>query len=162
MENKEEFIKYLLDKISEVDLKPNERMKSAVHWICQSHSKRIVQMVLEKGIDVNRFDEKGQPGPYYLIDTTPDNEAIEILDLLVKYGYDLNGVCQYGCGLTILGQYLCSIKSCLPVIEWLLAHGADPFTPFTGTDKKAKNAYEMAQKSSKRQIRALFEKYVKH
>lgn len=88
-------------------------------------------MILDRSIDVNRFDEKGRPGTYFLVDSVkvPYSSIIEILDLLVQHGYQLNSFCNKPPGQTILAYFLQSIEinqGVMDIIKWLLQHGADP------------------------------------
>ena len=115
-------------------------------------------MILEKGIDVNRFDEKGRPGTYFLVDSVkvPPKSIIEILDLLVQYGYDLNLFSTNPPGMTILAYFLQSIEiddGVMSIIEWLLQNGADPKIVF----KNGKRPIDMTRKPK---LKKLLEKYI--
>jgi ankyrin repeat protein len=119
----EEIVELLLEKSTEIE---QQKGRSCVHWLCQSKSPRIAKMMLEKGISVSRVDSEnnGFVGPHFLIDSAPDKDAIEILQLLVNHGWDVNqpsGPNQS----TLLGAYLESIRKPVAVIRWLIEHGAN-------------------------------------
>lgn len=118
-----------------------------------SHSKAIAEMILRRGIDVNRFDDKGYPGPFYLVDSVPTKVAIEILDLLVENGYKINSFSMNPPGMTILGYFLQGIQRDPVVIEWLLQHGADPTI-------KCANGKRPIDLTKKRDIINLLNKYI--
>ncbi|OHT10034.1 hypothetical protein TRFO_20837 [Tritrichomonas foetus] len=156
----EELVKYLLNYVTQIDRSPDIKCKSAIHWICQSHSLNIVREVLKHNIDVNRFDDKGQPGPFYLLDRTSEEVTIDILELLVQYGYDINNVYRYHQQQkSLLCHFLSGIKPVYRIIEWLLQHGADPSIPFYTNNHKKLNAYDIAKK--KPLMKSLLDKYVK-
>jgi hypothetical protein len=73
-------------------------------------------------------DQDGHVGPYYLVDAATDENAITILELLVKHGWDVNqedGLKKS----TLLGRYVESINKPKKVIRWLIAKGADLNAP---------------------------------
>ena len=158
----EKLIRFLLSKISEVDIPENEIGVSAVHWLCNSHSPAVAQMFLERGINPNRYDNEGRPGPFYLVDSCSNNQdAIAILDLLVKYGYDLNE--HPANGIPILAHYLnsISIRNCVDIVEWLVSHGANPHLKFI-YQKNTTSCYELAKKKKSEpfhEILEIFNKY---
>jgi hypothetical protein len=121
----EEIVELLLEK--SIEIEPVKGC-SCVHWLCQSKSPRIAKLMLMKDIDVSRVDHDGFVGPHYLVDSAPDQEAIEILQLLVEYMWDVNQ--PYGPHQsTLLGEYLESILRPMAVIRWLIEHGADLQAP---------------------------------
>jgi ankyrin repeat protein len=82
-------IKLLCEKATKLDLEPNENEKAAIHWACGSKSPEIVEVVVSKGIDVNRLDSKGKTGLYYLLDACREENVIRILEILVRNGLNL-------------------------------------------------------------------------
>jgi ankyrin repeat protein len=117
----EEIVELLLDKSIEIE---SPKGCSCVHWLCQSRSPRIAKMMLEKGVIVSRIDQDGFIGPHYLIDSAADQDAIEILQLLMESQWDINQ--PYGPNhSTLLGEYLESIRKPVTVIKWLIEHGAN-------------------------------------
>lgn len=124
---KRSVVKYLCDHMTEIDIDPSLQRRAAVHWICLSGDVQIVKMVLAKYIDVNRIDQNGNPGPFYLLDICDEDTTLEILKLLYNAGLDLNirGKSVDGKKTnTILGHFVSSIQRQTKVIEWLLKNGA--------------------------------------
>ena len=103
--NQENIVKLLCNHIDIVDIDPNLKQKAAVHWICESKNPEIVRMVLAKGIDVNRRDQSGHSGPFYLCDAPNEDCTIDILEQLLHAGLDVNGE-----GVPILYEFVESLK----------------------------------------------------
>ena len=108
--------------MSNIELPPNLQCKSAVHWICISCKPEIARIILAKGIDVNRLDHDGHMGPFYMLDVGDEDEVIEVFELLLQAGLDINKKTKTTS--SILGEFVTSITKPLKIIEWLLAHGA--------------------------------------
>lgn len=153
-------VKYLCEHMSKVDIDPTIRAKAAVHWICQSNDPEIVKIVLKKGIDVNRLDENGHTGAYYLQDHADQQTTIIIIELLYEHGFDLNiqGKSVTGKEVnTILGDYVSSIHRPEKVIRWLLQHGADPEAKLVAHNKRI---IDVVQTSRNRKLLEVFKKWV--
>lgn len=153
-------VKYLCERMTNVDIDPAIRAKAAVHWICQSKDPEVVKMVLNKGIDVNRLDEDGHTGVYYLLDLTDEQTIINILELLYEHGLDLNiqGKSITGADVnTILGDYVSSIHRPEKVISWLLQHGANPEAKLVTQNKRI---IDIVQTSRNRKLLEIFRKWV--
>ncbi|KAH0795368.1 ankyrin repeat-containing protein [Histomonas meleagridis] len=118
-------VEALCEKLDEVDIPVEMRYPSAVHWICSSKSSQIAEIVLKKGIDVNRLDGYGRQGPFYLLDTGDEAEALLILDLLLDNGYEIDLKSSGEVQTTMLGEFVCAIQKEMRVIEWFLLHGAN-------------------------------------
>ena len=114
------------------DIPSNIAAPSAVHWICQAHDPKLAEIVLSKGINVNRLDDLNCTGPSKMLDLGDEDEIIQMLELLLKHGFDINKHAQGK--NTILGDFLLAIKKRYKIIEWLLLHGADTSCPI-GTNK---------------------------
>jgi ankyrin repeat protein len=126
----EKIVEMLLAKCAQIDPISETSCEGGVHWLCHSHSPKIAKMMLEKGIDVSRVDGKGHVGPRFLVDTAGEDEAIEILQMLVSYGWDIDqpdvidGEREQRTS-TLLGAYVDGITKPVKVIRWLIEHGAD-------------------------------------
>lgn len=144
----------ICDKLENVDIPEDMHEQAAVHWICSSKSSLIAKVVLDKGIDVNRFDKNGRQGPFYMLDVVPEDETIKILDLLLDQGYKIDLCSQNKKSTTMLGEYVCSINRPMKVIEWFLSHGAD-------IHAKAYNRtiIEQVKYSMNNELNALFKRY---
>ena len=116
-------VRIIANALVNVDIPENIKAASAVHWICRSHDIRIAEIILSKGINVNRLDNKGRPGPSCMPYMGDENENIMILNLLKSAGFDVN-LHEEGKN-TILGEFITSIKFPYKLIEWCLANGAD-------------------------------------
>ena len=132
-----EVVRELCERLVNVDLPEEMHERAAVHWICQSHHPEIARIILAKGINVNRLDGDGHAGPYYMLDVGEEHEILEIFDLLLKHGLNLNISAPTAKPTnTILGEFVTSITRPLKIIEWLLAHGADPTAKLVSTGQR--------------------------
>ena len=116
--------KMICDKLMNVDIPEDINDSAAVHWICISGSVPIAEMILAKGINVNRFDKEGNTGPYYLIDKTSENDQLKIMDLLYQHGLNLDLRFNKNRN-TIFGEFINSIILYPKIIDWFLSHGAN-------------------------------------
>ncbi|KAH0792541.1 ankyrin repeat-containing protein [Histomonas meleagridis] len=96
--------------------------KSAIHYLCILHNIEVMKVVLEKGINVNREDENGRLGPFYMIDIVSTDEFIKIMELLMKYGFDINTKTS---GDPLIASIENSIMKPVQLVQWLIQHGAD-------------------------------------
>lgn len=106
-----------------IDIPPEWQYKAAVHWACSSCNPEITRIILSHGIDVNRLDQDGHMGPFYMLDIGNQENTIEVLELLLQAGLDINKKTPNSS--SILSDYVSSITKPLKIIEWLLAHGAN-------------------------------------
>ena len=118
-----EYVKEIASYLVDVDLPSCINGQGAVHWICQSKSLEIARILLGKGIDVNRIDENGNVGPCYLGELCSEGFILDMLQLLIKHGFDIN--LHAPTGTSILGVFVASISKPYKAIDWLLEHGAD-------------------------------------
>ena len=119
----------LCDAMVDIDIPPNIACEAAVHWLCRSANPEIAAIMLEKNIDVNRFDGKGLPGPFYLVDFCPDDNALKIMEMLYQHGLQLD--LRYSeKHNTILGYFLQAMNRYPKVIDWLISKGANVDLPF--------------------------------
>jgi ankyrin repeat protein len=120
----EEILEILLERATVIDPPDDTRRGAGVHWLCECRCPRIARIMIEKGIDVSRVDGDRLVGPERLVDRADDAVAIEILEMLVKRGWNVNqenGKDQS----TLLAAYVESMRRPVPVIRWLITHGAD-------------------------------------
>lgn len=120
--NNEHFVNEILTRTNKYDLPLEEKAQAAVHWACYSCNPRIVKMLCEKDIDVNRLDDKGHCGPYYMIDRTDSQTFINILHILVDHGFQLD----VRDNKSLLAEVVHSVTKDYDVICWLLKNGANP------------------------------------
>ena len=116
----------LCNRLVDIDIPANIKDKAAVHWLCMSKSPEIAAIMLEKNIDVNRFDKDGQLGPFYLVDAgVSDDVIIQILEMLYEHGFqiDLRYSEKHN---TILGHFVQAMDIQHKVIKWLISKGANP------------------------------------
>ena len=134
--------KMICDRMNDIDIPPTIHGIAAVHWLCMSKNPEIASIMLKKGIDVNRFDHEGKPGPFYLIDITTDDIALQIMELLYKYGYilDLRYSEKHN---TILGGFINAIATYPKVIDWLISNGASIDLPFYSLVQTTTIRYEL-------------------
>ena len=140
--NNEEAVKLLCDSMVDIDLPRTLKVSAAIHWACKSKNINIIRMVVSKGVDVNRLDDKGETGLAHFIDGKQE-DLIKCLEIFVKHGYDINFHMEKK--NTILGILLtsCIVKPFL-AIEWVLAHGADVDLPLY-IKKEKESIYSIRQ-----------------
>lgn len=83
-----DIVKFILKYATVYDIEAQDQM-SAVHFICKGMNAKIAKEILSHNIDVNKFDEYGNPGPYYFFNKNPD-QAVKILDMLYERGFNVN------------------------------------------------------------------------
>lgn len=153
-------VKYLCDHMTKVDIDPSFRTKAAVHWVCQSKDPEIVKMVLAKNINVNRLDQDGHTGLFYLLDLTDEDNTIKIIELLYNAGLDLNiqGKSVTGAEVnSILGDFVSSIHRPTKVIGYLLQNGARADAKLISQNKRI---IDFVQNSRNRKLSEVFKKWV--
>ncbi|KAH0788828.1 ankyrin repeat protein [Histomonas meleagridis] len=151
-------VRLLCEKMRVVDIDPQKNAKGLIHYACMSYDPEIVKIVLTKNIEINRMDEEGRLGPWYLADMAKEEDIIQILEMLVDKGLNLNLVKNLGHEKNsdpLLGSFVIAIKKMMNVMEWMLVHGADPNMKM----QSGKTIMEIAEKSPNRYIRQLFMKY---
>jgi ankyrin repeat protein len=121
---KPELLRCLVNKAFDLDPPNDVRVKCGVHWMCESGSLEIAEILMEKAIDVTRVDEKGRAGAYYLVDRVEEEVAVRMLEMMAKAGWDVNQG-----KITVLGEYVGGIKPGVRPIEWLIDHGASLVGP---------------------------------
>ena len=128
----ERCVELLLEKIVSPDPKPAYDT-GAVFWICESHNVRIARMMLEKGIDVNRLDEHHRMGVSRLVDRATEDESIEIMELMLRHGWDIN---NERASVLAIGEFMDSIEphKYMNVIKWLVKQRSNlnSFLRFSG------------------------------
>lgn len=93
-----------------------------IHWVCGLGNFSVLEMLVQKGIDVNHRDKMGRSGPEYLLPLgkSPD-EVIRWLECLARHGWksSVPGTKSF------LGAVLTCrhVKKYARVILWLLQRG---------------------------------------
>ena len=164
MQGNYEAVRMIADALTDVDIPETIKARSAVHWICQSHDPRIAKIILSKGINANRLDDLGYPGPFHMIDACKEEESIEMLELLYSYGFNVN-IHSNGKN-SILGEYLTAIKKQYNVIEWLILKGADTSYTFPRpriSNRKPQTYADFMKQSAMfdNEMKVLVDKYLK-
>ena len=124
-------------------IEPKESTKKGVvHWLCQMGDVDVAREFLRTpNVDVNRLDPYGNPGPFLMVDKmdASDEEVIQILQLLIDHGFDINIRKPFQKGInapttyTLLEKYVRGIKISIPIIEFLIERGADIYAICEGT-----------------------------
>lgn len=150
-------VKFLLQHMKTIDIPANIKAKAAVHWICMCKDLEIAQLVLERGIDVNRVDEHDLIGPSDLVIADKKDEIIclDILKLLIKHGLKVNFHVQGQSSL--LEMFLVNLNPSHLIVDYLLSIGADANQPLT--NKQSETIRECMKKNRSKQIQQLYIKY---
>ena len=127
-------VRLLCEKIGTIEPNPMSPhyKRSAVHWGCQSYTPEIMEILLEKNIDVNALDSSGYCGPHYLIDVGNDEDNIKILEMLYRKGFNPN-IKNPKENISLLEEFMTSISNHFEIIQWLIEHNADLLQKQEGT-----------------------------
>lgn len=150
-----DLLRCLVDRAMDIDPPTDLRVKCAVHWMCESGSLEVAQVLMESGIDVSRLDDNGKSGASYLVDHAPQDVAVQILEMMANSGWGIN----LG-NPTALGEYVAGIDPGVRPIEWLIRHGAN----LRGASAiRGKSIVEMIEKRAELAvIRAKFAAEIQH
>lgn len=115
--NNYDIVRILLDNMSEIDLPPQLQVKAAVHWMCQSGNPKICRLMLDRGIDVNRLDQEGRPGLFYLT-TNVKEDVLAILNMMYQHRMIIDQKEN-----NPITKFTSSIGNYSYAIEWFITHG---------------------------------------
>ena len=146
-------VKALLKRMDYVDIPINSsHFPTAIHWACQSKCPEIAQMILDKECELYFVDKFNKMGPDYLVDI-PTDKVIQILEILINHGYDLNirGDSMHSLLYNFsFGAVRCDEK----IIKFLVDHGAV-------INSKCENKATFFEGKKRENIVNIIRKYVK-
>lgn len=128
-------INCLLGKYTTIEPSKQYRCDGPIQWICQSKSPQIAALFLSyktSGLKFNlhRIGSNGYYGPSILRSCDDVDDAIDIFQLLLNEGFDINSFDLLHKVPSILELYVKDIHKNLRMIQFLLDNGADPLTPW--------------------------------
>ena len=142
LRKQEELVEVLLKYMNPID-PPNAN--PVVCEICRSCKPNIARRILSHNIDVYRLDKFGRFGPFYLPSRNEKNN-IEIISLLIEYGFDINFKDEEGNSL--LGSILYrNIRNQYKCCEWLILLGADVYCPINHKINQSIKEYLIGKRS---------------
>jgi ankyrin repeat protein len=115
------------------------------------------QCLLKSGANPNAINECLSVSA---IGAAAEQDALETVKLLLKYGADINGMPQGKENLLLIcfaPLMKAASKGHYEVVEYLLQHGADPLM----RDENNKSALDYAQEGNHQKIVALLQQYIK-
>lgn len=121
-------LSYLIDHALLEDLQIRYGGIPMISLACEWHDPEYIKKLIKLGIDVNAKDNQNHSCLYYL-ERDFSSTTIQIMDLLVANGFDMEiiqGNPNDQKSNTVLGDFVSDNKTTLKIIEWLLAHGANP------------------------------------
>lgn len=145
-----------------IDPPDNIQMNGVCHWICKMADMDIAKLMLRtKNISINRVGDGDHLGPFYLANknSITDKQIIDILGLLVSNGFDLNFQLEILFIEPVLKTFLRTITIRYPVIEFLVANGADPNLPWT-PDRKTTILDQIKKRKEDKKLMTIFAKYL--
>jgi ankyrin repeat protein/truncated hemoglobin YjbI len=95
---------------------------TALHYAVRGGELPVIRCLLDHGADVAARDPDGLTPLLHLARTRAALDHVAVLELLARYGADLDA--RTGAGETLLFSY--ARRGDAPAVRWLLAHGADP------------------------------------
>ena len=150
-------VRMICDRMQSIDI-PNHyygKYESAVHWMCSSGNPEIVKIMLDKYPDLN-YTFNGKTGIMYIPKTQTPEKTIQILDMLVKYGYVLRNTADE------INYFLSAITPKIEIIEWFINHGIDLNLPPYKTNNNQQTtlrAYIIEKSKKSNQFKQLVQKY---
>ena len=159
MMEQEDVVKLLCSRMETIeipclnDVKRPSIASAAIH----SNSVPILRTILEKGCDVNRFDDKGRLAAHSLLGTNNQQTAIEMLNLLIDYGFDVN-IRQNENSPRFIEELVlkCTVQDCFKLVECLLQRGANPTLPMPNGKTLLETVQKFKNSSDKREKRYYF------
>ena len=116
-------VELLLEAAPDMVNVPTERGWTPLIWACDIGDLGIIEMLLKAGADIYHFDSYGFTCVTNdLFCSEPEKRIDKILEMLVKYGLDVNAVVDAG-GHTVLGAAI--IRGTIKDVQWILEHGGD-------------------------------------
>jgi ankyrin repeat protein len=117
-------IRQICQKMRSLEPTSTKPRTGPIQWLCKRRDLEIAAVILEYGILLDRIDDKGYQGTYYLIGAEDENVAVAILDKLRQAGYDVNAMDKKERTLLeILADRVCW-EYRPKMVEWLIRHGA--------------------------------------
>lgn len=121
--------KLILDKIQgNPDIPGGYKADPLVHYLAKCEWLDFVEIVLKRGVNVNRLGRHGRIGASSILFVKDPQQQISMMKLLLKYGYSIN--LRGRDGNTLLGLCLKAIKINHDLIDFLISQGADINLPF--------------------------------
>lgn len=123
-------VKLLCSRMNDIEIpciEGESQRPSILRYAIHSKNIDILRTVLEKGCDVNRFDNQNELPAHSLLGIEDTNLAVEMLGMLIDAGMSVNARANKD-SLRFL-EYIVlkfTIQDCSQLIEYLLSHGADP------------------------------------
>lgn len=124
LNNCEYAVEQICKKVENIDIPFEEEAKGAIHWACSSCNPKIVKIMCEKNIHINRFDKNGNLGPVEMIDKAATADFIDIMQILIDNGFDIDQR-KDDKHNSLLGSIVNSIEKDYEVITWLIKKGAN-------------------------------------
>lgn len=154
----------LLTKYPDTRIEPPDdaEMSGVCHWICKMCDTQVAELMIRTpGVDVNRLDQKGYTGPYYLSMQKDYKEgdtqsSTKILDILISHGFNVN-LRKNATTPSLLEVFVKAMKVRYNIIEYLLKNKADPYIQFS----KKPTVYLIDEVMNMRdqQLKKIFEPY---
>lgn len=156
-----EVVRLLCSIMDNIDLPADIKADGAVHWLCQSKDVEIAKIMLSKNIDVNRINHRGESGPFYLFDSCEEEVVIQILELLIKHGFDVN-IFGPESKTTCLGSCVIGITKNINVIEYLIQKGANINGPLRKYETIANYILKIVNSEPSSPLNIIAQKYILH
>lgn len=148
-----EIIGHLLSYEGNSVRKQTHHYRTYLHWAASKGAKATIQLLIDKGADINALDEHGSTPLAYAIGS--GMKDISVIELFTQAGYDLKGRNKQGA--TLLLSAIAGDKD-LKLTDYFVAQGLS----LDDTDVKGANAFDYAVRAGDiRQLEALIGRGVK-
>jgi ankyrin repeat protein len=116
-------LRLICNKSVSIDVPSGRTGGGPVHWLCRRGSLDVADLLLSYKIVLDGLDERGNVGPVRLFSYQDEGLAIQIMERLLKAGFDINAPSRsHSTLLDLLAEYKLATRPVLA--KWLIEHGA--------------------------------------
>lgn len=153
----------ILEDAEDLDLEPPGLVgEGLVHFACEYGDLDVAKKLSNmNSFKVNRLDNLNRSGPYRFVfkRTKNSKEVVDILQLLIDKGFQIDGIGQ-NCP-SLLDSFVGGIEKKYDAIECLLKNGASVDVKYSRDSTGKLTLYDYVMKCEDKKLKELFESYKK-